>query len=72
METGNRLTVTRGEGRGQWWKKREGTSQKTCMNDLWTCTMMWGLTVGVGAGLGGGEQRRQNWDNCNRIIIKIN
>ena len=48
----------------------EGTKER--VNDRWTRTAVWGLTVGVGAGLGGGEQRRQNWDNCNRIIIKIN
>ena len=34
METWNRLTVTRGQvSAGQWWKEREGTSQRTCMNN---------------------------------------
>ena len=27
------------------------------MNDPWTWTTGWGLTVGVGGGMGGGEQR---------------
>ena len=39
------------------------------MNDSWTWTMVWGLTVGVGDGLGGGGKRREHWDNCNRITI---
>ena len=30
----------------------------------------WGFTVGAGGGLGRGEQRGENWDNCNRTIIK--
>ena len=28
------------------------------------------LTVGVGGGLGRGEQKGKNWDNYNRTIIK--
>ena len=49
METWDRLTMTRGEaGGGQWWKEGEGTRQRTCMNDPWTCTMVWGWTVGAG------------------------
>ena len=31
---------------------------------------MWELTVGAGGGLGGGGQRGENWDNCNRVTIK--
>ena len=27
------------------------------MNDPWTGTAVWGLTVGVGGGVGGGGQR---------------
>ena len=66
METRNRLTATRGELReGYGWKEVEVTSQGTCMNDPWTWTTGWGLTVGVGGGLGG-DQRDKNWDNCNR------
>ena len=46
METWNRLTAARGEGRRrQWWKEEEGISQRTCMNYPWTWTTMWGLTV---------------------------
>ena len=56
--------------RGEWWNEGEGSSQRTCMNDPWAWTMVWGLTVGAGGGLGGGGQRRENWDNCNRITIK--
>ena len=46
------------------------TSQGTCMNDPWTWTEEWGLTVGVGDGMGGGGQKGKNWNNCNRITIK--
>ena len=61
METWSRLTVTRGEDRGgQWWKEGEGTRQRTCMNDPQTWTTVWGLTVVVGRGLGGGGQRGEN------------
>ena len=27
--------------------------------------------LGGGCGMGGGGQRRKNWDNCNRITIKM-
>ena len=40
------------------------------MNDPWTWTMVWGLTVGVGSGLGRGGQRGKNWDNYKRITVK--
>ena len=40
------------------------------MNDPWTWTTGWGLTVGAGVGMGGGEQRGKNWDKCNRITVK--
>ena len=42
------------------------------MNDPWTWTMVWGLTVGGGGGgePGRGGQRGKNWNNCNRIITK--
>ena len=37
----------------------------------WTWTTAWGMTVGVGwGGLGRGEQRGKNWDNCNTTKIK--
>ena len=41
------------------------------MNDPWTWTTVWELTVGEGGGMGGGGQRDKNWDNWNRITIKI-
>ena len=48
METSNGLTVTGWERGGeQWRKEREGTSQRTCMNDPWTWAMVWGVTVEV-------------------------
>ena len=56
MGTRNRLTGTRGESRRITGKDGEGTSQRT-MNDPRTWTPVWGLTVGVGGGLGGGGQR---------------
>ena len=49
--------MTREEGReGEQGKEGKGSSQGTCMKDLWTWTTGWGLTVGVGDGLGRGEQ----------------
>ena len=51
METQNRLPAAiGGMGGGYWWKEGEGTSQRTCMNDPWTWTIVWGLTAGVGLG----------------------
>ena len=37
------------------------------MNDPWTWMTSWGLTVGIGDGMGGLGQRGKNWDTCNRI-----
>ena len=51
-------------------ERRVGRSQRTCMNEPWTWTMVWGLTAESGSRLGAGEQRGKNWDSCNRIIIK--
>ena len=69
METGNRLTAAREQtGRGKGGKKGNGVV-RTCMSDPWTWTMVRGLTVGVGDGLGGGGQKGKNWDNCNGITI---
>ena len=48
METRNRLAVTRGEGDGESGKEGEESSQGTCINDPWTWTTGWGLTVGMG------------------------
>ena len=72
METGNRLTAARRKGVGGWWKEGEGTSQRTRMNDPWTWTRVWGLTMGGRSGVGRGGQRGKNWDNCNRINNKKN
>ena len=47
----------RGGGGGRWWKEGEGISQRTCMNDPSTWTMVWGWTVGAGGGRGRGGQR---------------
>ena len=41
------------------------------MNDPQTWTTVWELTAGAGAGMGGGGQRGENWDNCNRMTIKM-
>ena len=72
METWNRLTATREQGvEGKWWKEGEGISQRTCMNDPWTWTRVWGLTVGAGCGLSGEGQMGKNWKNCNRIMINF-
>ena len=40
------------------------------MNDPWTWTTVWGLTVGAGGGMGRGGQKGKKWDNCYRITIK--
>ena len=56
METWNRLTAARGKGWGMV-EIGEETSQTTCMNDPGTWTTVWGLTVGVGGGLGKGGQK---------------
>ena len=71
METRNRLAASRDEGRGQYWRKEvTSTRQRTCMNDPWTWTTVWGLTMRVGGGIGRGRQRWKNWNNCNRITVK--
>ena len=60
-----------GRGEGNSGKKQKGLRQRTCMNDPWTWTIVWGLTVGMGGrGLGERQQREKNWDNCNRVTIK--
>ena len=35
-------------------KEGEGISQRTYMNDSWTWTTVWALTVGMGGGWGDG------------------
>ena len=37
-------------------KRREGTRQRTGINDPQTWTTVWELTVGVGVGMGRGRQ----------------
>ena len=60
MEIKNKLRVTRGAGGGASWGK-EG---EPCTKDLWTRTMVWGLSLGAGIGPGNGG-RGENGDNCN-------
>ena len=57
MEARNRLTVTRGESEGD--NGKEGFSQGTDIKDPWAWTTGWGLTVGVGVGQAGENNRRQ-------------
>ena len=40
------------------------------INDPWTWTVVWGLTVGVGGEAGWRKAKGENWNNCNRIRIK--
>ena len=55
MDTWNRPTAVREEqGGGDCLKEGEGISQRTYMKGPWTWTMVWGLTMEVGGGLGGG------------------
>ena len=42
------------------WKEGERTRERTCLNDTWTWTIVWKLTVGVGDVMGGGGQRGEN------------
>ena len=51
---------------------QKGKDQRACMSDPWTWTMVWGLTVRAGSGLGRGGQRGKNGDSCNRIAAIIN
>ena len=37
------------------------------LKDSWTWTTVWGLTVEVRDGLGGGGKGGEHWDNCNTI-----
>ena len=61
MESWNRLTAVRGEGGGgDGLKEGEGISQRTYMHDPWTWTTVWGLTMEVGGGLGGGWPKGEN------------
>ena len=39
------------------------------MNDPWTWTTVWGLTVEVESGQGGRGKRGKNWDNYNTVTI---
>ena len=68
METRNKQTDTRGKGGGT-----EGKNEweELSVNDPWTWTTGWDLTVGVGDGQGRGKQQGENLDNCNRTIKKI-
>ena len=54
-----------------YFERSQGISQRTCMNDPWTWTMVWEFTVGLGGLLGGGEQRKTIWYNYNSINNKI-
>ena len=47
--------------RGRWDGLKEGEriSQRTCMKDPWTGTMVRGLITEVGRGLGGGATKRE-------------
>ena len=66
METKNKLTVTRGEGReDERGEEREGSSQRTCMNDPWMRTTGWGLTVGVGGGWD-----KEQWGKIGTTVIE--
>ena len=41
------------------------------MNDPQTWTTVWELIVGAGGEMSEGGQRGKNWDNCNRMTIKM-
>ena len=58
-ESWNRLTAIREEwGGGDWLREGAGISHRTHMYDPRTWTMVWGLTVGVGADWVGGQRRK--------------
>lgn len=52
-------------------EEEEETCQRMRMDDPWTWTMGWRLTVGVIIGLSQGGQTGKYWENCNIIIMKI-
>ena len=47
-------------------ERRGGDQTRTCMNDPWSWTTVWELTVGVWGGMSGGGQKGKNWDYCNK------
>ena len=51
-------------------ERKEGTNQRTCMNDLWTWTMVWGLNLGMEGWAGWMRAKGENWDNFNRITTE--
>ena len=52
--------------------ERKGRDQTKDMYERpWTWKTVCGLTVGVGGGMGGGGQKGKNWNNGNRITIKM-
>ena len=54
MEIKNKLTVTKGVGRGGKWVKKGKGHQGTCIKDPWTKTMGGGLWGGLKMGSRGG------------------
>ena len=60
METWNILTVTRGRWKGDNSEKKRKGLVKICVNDPWTWTTVWELTVGVGGEVG-------RWDKGGKL-----
>ena len=58
----------RGRGRRVRSEEEEGPSQRTGINDPWTRTTGWGVTVGVGGWVGQG--RREQWRKGGTIVIE--
>ena len=68
METRNSLTLISGEGEGRKVGKAvEGSSRETGINDPWTWTTGWGLTVGAVEGKWG---RVKQWGKTGTTVME--
>ena len=54
-----------------WWTEGEGTSQRTCRNDPWRWTTVWGWRWEWGE-LGKEGKGGKDWGNCNKVTVKKN
>ena len=46
----------------------EGTSRRTCVNEPWTWTTVWGLTVGAGVGAEGWAEKGKGGEIGTTVI----
>ena len=72
IEINNKLTVTRGEGSGNYGGIKRKGHQGTCLKDTWTKPKVGGSQVGGEDGWCRGELWGENGDNCTSTIKTIN